>query len=72
MRWEGASGQAERRRRAGRPRHPGRHWSSVRKPADWEPGRAVTDSGGSCSVLLQVETDVKRTSNQKGLNLLVF
>lgn len=47
-------------------------WSSVRKPADWEPGRAVTDSGGSCSMLLQVETDVKRTSNQKGLNLLVF
>lgn len=28
------------------PRHPGRHRAeSVRKPADWEPGRAVTDAG---------------------------
>lgn len=36
------------------------------------PCRAVTDSGGSRPMLLQVETDTKRTSSQKGLNLLAF
>lgn len=44
----------------------------MRKPADWEPGRAVTDAGGSRPMLLQVETDTKRASSQKGLNLLAF
>ena len=44
---------------------PGSARSSVHEPADWEPGQAVTNLGWPRSMLLQVEMDVKGTSNQR-------
>lgn len=51
---------------------PGSAGSSMHEPADWELGQAVTDLGWPRSILLQVETDVKGASKQKGWHLLLF